>query len=268
MGNVARKPRRSPETVLLTTPARHLTEDIHEEILLRLPAKSVLRFRAVCKAWRRIAADPRFLAAHARRRPAQAVLYRYIDATPYENRPDSSVVDIALDVIPVSGELAGRRRLIRYPQLWTDRKWTPADAERRRVSMCVYCFMIASCHGVLLFKKDQGFYLLCNPITRQWAQLPRLVDEIYHLIPDVEYAFYFHQPSGEYRLLCGDTLQLGASSPAAPPSLAVQTRTSSPDCLSPTCGLPCRLLRIFTAAYTGHRTGTCPKQTQPLRRQW
>ncbi|GJN10765.1 hypothetical protein PR202_ga28887 [Eleusine coracana subsp. coracana] len=68
------------ETGLHTMPARYLTEDIYEEILLRLLAESVLRCRAVCKAWRRIATDPRFLAARPRpsctltylRRPAAA----------------------------------------------------------------------------------------------------------------------------------------------------------------------------------------------------
>ncbi|KAK3125953.1 hypothetical protein QOZ80_7BG0611860 [Eleusine coracana subsp. coracana] len=73
----------------------------------------------------------------------------------------------------------------------------------RRVRMAGHCLMLASCDGVLLFKKDQGLYLLCNPVTRRWAELPRLADEIYHAVHDVEYAFYHHHPSGEYRLLCG-----------------------------------------------------------------
>ncbi|RLM75548.1 hypothetical protein C2845_PM15G12110 [Panicum miliaceum] len=99
------------------TPAAHLPEDVHAEILVRLPAKSVLRFRSICKAWRCMTSDPRFLAAHARRRPAQVVMYTYLDSTGCKNRPLGYAVDIALDVLPVSGEedKAGRRRLIRYP---------------------------------------------------------------------------------------------------------------------------------------------------------
>ncbi|CAO2035506.1 unnamed protein product [Urochloa humidicola] len=188
---------------LVTAPsaAADLSEDIYAEILARLPAKSVLRFRSVCRAWRRITTDPHFLAAHARLRPAEVVLYRYLDAAPSVNRPPGYAVDIALDALPVSGDRAGRRRLVRYPKYYvTDPR------EPWRGSMPQHCLMLASCGGVLLFAKGAGSYLLCNPITRQWAALPKLV------ITDGgaaaggglvrEYAFYFHEPSGEHRLLC------------------------------------------------------------------
>ncbi|RLM66448.1 hypothetical protein C2845_PM16G13090 [Panicum miliaceum] len=101
------------------SPAADLPEDVHVEILVRLPAESVLRFRSICKAWRRITSDPRFLAAHARRRPAQVVLYRYLESTGCKSRPLGYAVDIALDVLPVSGEeeAGRRRRLIGYPRL-------------------------------------------------------------------------------------------------------------------------------------------------------
>ena len=42
-----------------------LCEDALAEILVRLPSESVLRCRAVCRSWRRVAADRSFLAAHA-----------------------------------------------------------------------------------------------------------------------------------------------------------------------------------------------------------
>uniref|UniRef100_A0A0E0HPW8 F-box domain-containing protein n=1 Tax=Oryza nivara TaxID=4536 RepID=A0A0E0HPW8_ORYNI len=41
--------------------AAGIPEDIVEEILLRLPVKSILRFRSVCKSWRAMVADPRFV---------------------------------------------------------------------------------------------------------------------------------------------------------------------------------------------------------------
>ncbi|KAL6657405.1 hypothetical protein ACP70R_005185 [Stipagrostis hirtigluma subsp. patula] len=150
-----------------------LTEDTTADILLRLPAASVLRARGVCRAWRRITTDPGFLAAHARRQPPQLVLYTYLD------RGDAT--DVAMDVLPVASGEADKRRLFRYPK--------------------GACLLLASCDGVLLFKKGEGSYPLCNPATRQWAQLPWLAPGApsYH---DEEYAFYFHQQSGEHRLLC------------------------------------------------------------------
>ncbi|KAL6657407.1 hypothetical protein ACP70R_005187 [Stipagrostis hirtigluma subsp. patula] len=156
----------------------HLPEEIITEIL-RLPAKSVLRSGAVCKAWCCITTDARFLADHARRRPAEVVLYTHIDMTPFRNRRPT--IDVALDTLPVSSDEAGRRRLMRYPK-------TPAY------------LLLASYNGVLLFK-DEISHLLYNPVTRRWAEFPRLTQGR-RIIPVIEYAFYFHQPSGEYRLLC------------------------------------------------------------------
>uniref|UniRef100_J3MBM7 F-box domain-containing protein n=1 Tax=Oryza brachyantha TaxID=4533 RepID=J3MBM7_ORYBR len=35
-----------------------IPDDVAEQILLRLPVKSILRFRSVCKSWRAMVADP------------------------------------------------------------------------------------------------------------------------------------------------------------------------------------------------------------------
>ncbi|RCV14410.1 hypothetical protein SETIT_2G423800v2 [Setaria italica] len=182
----------------LTGPLSRLSEDNITDILARLPAKSVLRCGAVCKAWRGITTDPGFLAAHARLRPTDVVMYTYEYWSPSSPTPSPSLlywddddhfVDVELHAVPVSSDEAGRRHLIRYPdtQAW---------------------LLLASSDGVLLFKKDEGFYLLCNPTTRQWAQLPRLPraqqDSRNHT--DREFAFYLDIPSGEFRLLCRRSL--------------------------------------------------------------
>ncbi|TVU20191.1 hypothetical protein EJB05_36390, partial [Eragrostis curvula] len=72
----------SPETTTAAAPASGaatwsrgqgglvgLPEEILQEILIRLPAKSVLRCRAVCRGWRRLTTDPAFLVAHHRQQP-------------------------------------------------------------------------------------------------------------------------------------------------------------------------------------------------------
>ncbi|KAL6896916.1 hypothetical protein ACP4OV_007488 [Aristida adscensionis] len=150
-----------------------LTEDNITEILVRLPTRSVCHARAVCKVWCRITTTPRFLTAHARRQPVKFVLYSNLE------RGDG--IDIALDALPISSfddeEEASRQRLFRYPK--------------------GACRLLASCDGVLLLKKgSESNYLLCNLAMMQWAELPCLAFRAR------EYAFYFHQPSGEYRLLC------------------------------------------------------------------
>ncbi|CAL5061143.1 unnamed protein product [Urochloa decumbens] len=170
------------------TSFRRLPPDSITDIFLRLPAKSILRCRAVSKEWRSFTTNPSFVAAHARLQPAQVVLYKYLDTGPYE---------VALDVVPFSddGDNAdAQRRLIRYP---------------RTRSM----LLLASCNGVLLFSKpDNGNFLLCNPATWQWAELPRLPEALRVAgVGEYQYAFYFHEPSNEFRIL----LRRGHSWPRA-----------------------------------------------------
>ncbi|TVT98600.1 hypothetical protein EJB05_56097, partial [Eragrostis curvula] len=165
----------------------HLPDDTIAEILGRLSDTSVLRSGAVCKAWRRVTTDPHFLAARSRRNPASILLYTL-------RHPDAGrSLDLVLEALPVSCDEAGRRRLVQYP--------------RSSAAKPSGCNFLASCDGVLLLSKKEGFYyyspkryLLCNPVTRQWAELPRLPNG--YSSDNTEYAFYFHKPSGEFRLLC------------------------------------------------------------------
>ena len=53
-------------------PLADLPGELLLDILLRLPPKSVLRCRAVCKAWRRITTGRAFLLAHHGRRLDEA----------------------------------------------------------------------------------------------------------------------------------------------------------------------------------------------------
>ncbi|KAL6657401.1 hypothetical protein ACP70R_005181 [Stipagrostis hirtigluma subsp. patula] len=164
------------------TPVHRLPKDATTEIFLLLPTKSVIRCGAVCKAWRRITTDPHF---ERRRWPASVLVYTHLPAAQLP-RSDLPACSYVLDALPFSSGEAGVRRLVRY---------------RAPLTEPTHCRLLASCEGVLLFKKEAGFYLLCDPVTRQWAELPRLPDE-YCKGGDGELAFYFHRPSGEFRLLC------------------------------------------------------------------
>ncbi|XP_010229572.1 uncharacterized protein LOC104582016 [Brachypodium distachyon] len=154
----------------------HLDEGVVGEILLRLPAASLLRCRAVCTAWRRLADSPEFLAAHARHRPVEILLYKRFEVGPdgvrrqaLYGRGDEVHLD-ALAVVPGSGSHR-RRRLARYPVVDKNPEYLSRP----------YCSLVASCDGLLLLGRGAGSglrpydpYLVCNPATRQWTQLPRL----------------------------------------------------------------------------------------------
>ncbi|KAK3125830.1 hypothetical protein QOZ80_7BG0610270 [Eleusine coracana subsp. coracana] len=164
----------------------HLAEDIIINILLRLPAKSILRCRAVCKAWRSITTDPNFLATHVSRQPTEVILYTDLDMESFKGHLDNHAsIDMALEMLPVSSDKADRQRLISYPK------------EHRSTGSCL---LLSSCNGVLLFKRYDGSYILCNPVMRQWAELSQIANYKYSSV--YEYVFYFHQPSDKYKLLC------------------------------------------------------------------
>uniref|UniRef100_A0ACD5YAN6 Uncharacterized protein n=1 Tax=Avena sativa TaxID=4498 RepID=A0ACD5YAN6_AVESA len=157
---VSRKRRERPDLLA------RLPEAILLEILVRLPAKSVLRCRAVCRSWRRLASDPAFLLDHHRHQPELQLISSYptTDGGHYIRR---------LQAVHLRG--AEVRPFFVLPELWGFRG--PFDS---------------SCDGLLVAGYD-----ICNPATRQWAPLstnPKLhIENIVGL--------FRHQPSGEYRVL-------------------------------------------------------------------
>uniref|UniRef100_A0A0E0EFW2 F-box domain-containing protein n=1 Tax=Oryza meridionalis TaxID=40149 RepID=A0A0E0EFW2_9ORYZ len=96
--------------------------DLTHEILLRLPAKTVLCCSAVCKAWHRITTNPTFLSDHVHHRPLEALLYNSFGKA-------ADKIDMELDV-----------------------------------------FSFAVHHHAA----GIGHYVICNPTTRQWAELAQL----------------------------------------------------------------------------------------------
>ncbi|XP_066342626.1 putative F-box protein At3g52320 [Miscanthus floridulus] len=140
------------------------------EILIRLPAKPLLRCRAVCRSWRRrLTSDAKFLLAHHRRQPSLPLLTKG-DRTTEERRID------ALD------HRTGERRPVARTT-----GWTAANADDLNV--------LASCDGLLILLANGGLQI-CNPATRQRAPLTLL-----HGASCIS-ALYSHRPSGSYRVLC------------------------------------------------------------------
>ena len=157
--------------------ATRLRRDLPEEIaiweiLVRLPPKSLLRCRAVCRAWRRATSTRAFLQAHHHRQPCLPIVCGSENgAAGYENF-------LALDHRAACARLQPVVRLERsfYPE--------------------------ASCDGLLLLSTDGmtgAHFTICNPATRQHAPLPQLSGFSV-------FGMYSHRPSGEYRLLLHQTL--------------------------------------------------------------
>nr|CAB3446372.1 unnamed protein product [Digitaria exilis] len=166
------------------------------EILVHLPAKALLRCRAVCRSWRRLTSAPDFLLAHHRLQPSLSLPLVFLQDKICDSRGRTRVAATleALDLWPTPATATDDRR--RLPTLrFRDYKHDRA--------LKVY----ASCDGLLLFSlwyRRKLSYYICNPATRQWIRLPMCLDGHYVA------GLYRHSPSGEYRVL----YRMGASYPA------------------------------------------------------
>ncbi|KAF8726849.1 hypothetical protein HU200_019329 [Digitaria exilis] len=163
-----------------------LCDDALAGILVRLPSASVLRCRAVCRSWRRVTTDPWFLRDHAARRPLEMIT---LTAPPCTSTWAVNTVSLPVDN-PRPTESPPLSPLLHRKQLAGDgRTWMPGLIN-----------VLYSLDGLLVLFPWNGPFIVCNPVTRQWTDLPALNPEpCFKAFPC---GFYLHGPSGEYRLLC------------------------------------------------------------------
>ncbi|CAN6339855.1 unnamed protein product [Urochloa humidicola] len=150
-------------------PIYHLPDDLLVEILSRLPAKSLCRFKLVSRSWRTLIADP-----HHRRRFAQTLsgifFSRQCDRTPWGFTPLTTPTPHALG----DGALANSAAPISFLP-----------------STCKGIELLDSCNGLLLLRCSEiegshgeaalsspdppppAFYVVCNPATEEWVALPQ-----------------------------------------------------------------------------------------------
>ncbi|CAM0871628.1 unnamed protein product [Alopecurus aequalis] len=141
------------------------------EILVRLPPKEILRCRAVCRDWRRIASSRNFLLAHHRRQPTLHLAQAYTHRVPYCHEI------LAID----------HRAAQLQPVLQLSRDYVKASRDGSNIHL------VASCDGLLVLCIGRLRFFMCNPATRQFVGL--------NLHGFNVLALYLHRPTREYRLL-------------------------------------------------------------------
>ncbi|RLM99558.1 hypothetical protein C2845_PM06G04260 [Panicum miliaceum] len=100
---------------------------------------------------------------------------------------------------------------------FTERRRFLCDAtQRNKNGTATWHPLLYALHGLLVLQQRPGLYIICNPVTRQWTNLPVLAPEpCFTAFPC---GFYFHSSSGEYRLLChGDEAGWGAAGASLAP---------------------------------------------------
>ncbi|CAL5368053.1 unnamed protein product [Camellia sinensis] len=139
----------------------HLSDGILQEILLRLPLKSLFKFKCVSKNWFSRISDPFFSRLYVSRKlnspslPPFRLLYRYVYVSHFPqilNRlsPDSPRVYPSHNFSVLS--------------LSTFREYQQDDQYK----------ILASSNGLLLFcsLKSRLLYYVSDPVTKQWVCLP------------------------------------------------------------------------------------------------
>ncbi|KAM3335769.1 hypothetical protein ACQJBY_029962 [Aegilops geniculata] len=153
-------------------PAPLPDEVVQWEILVRVPGKELLRCRAACRSWRRLASDAAFLTAHHRRQPSLPLVF-------FRTRSNDYAAHAVVDALDIRRTPAARRPVLGFD-----------DYNKSRRSFTIH----ASCDGLLLLSLSNHRFYICNPATRQWLQLPDLTGGSVA-------ALYPHRPSSDYRVL-------------------------------------------------------------------
>ncbi|XVF30584.1 hypothetical protein REPUB_Repub16aG0071000 [Reevesia pubescens] len=155
-----------------------LPDDLIVEILSRLPADEVLKFRRVCRKWRALTSSRQFIEQNVKH--ASSILFQ-------------QYLHIKLE-----------RRL--YLEFYFLDEKLKKKMMRRRVctwfmngSIDYYPSVVDTCDGLLLLRADNPLiskaFFICNPITQEVLTLMKPYPEGF------VFAIFFHSLSKEYRVL-------------------------------------------------------------------
>ncbi|KAG1355431.1 F-box protein [Cocos nucifera] len=171
-----------PETREMKRKRAYIPDEIIFDILLRLPVKSIIRFKSVCKSWSSLTSDPSFLQAHARRSTPAVII------TEYRTTSDSPNFTLH-PVLRSEDGSSGSRITIKAARI------LPLTLESVSFSLR------ASCDGLLCLRKVAPFSppscdYVCNSLTKEWFELPKSSLRCATIC-----AFYYQPAMKEYRLL-------------------------------------------------------------------
>ncbi|KAL3824583.1 hypothetical protein ACJIZ3_020612 [Penstemon smallii] len=139
--------------------------DLYPDVLSRVLAESLLRFRCVCKAWRRIIDDPSFIKLHLHRRSDSGQLI-------LSNDIGTKHCTLSLGSLNCySSEAPTEKVVFPSPLLSLIRDVILSPLIRGDVPLT---FPLASCNGLILISKsiEDEWAALWNPFTRETHVLP------------------------------------------------------------------------------------------------
>ncbi|KAK9137037.1 hypothetical protein Sjap_007631 [Stephania japonica] len=139
-------------------------EILTAEILPRLPAKSLLRFKSVCKAWRSWISDPNFVDTHLLNHQPQSISGRGNSFISFNKQLSILFVCsrqlYTTTIIKSSSAVATARKVYYDPQ-----------CPNRRYPR-LYPRVWGSCNGLICLETEEFFPSLWNPCTQLYKRLP------------------------------------------------------------------------------------------------
>ncbi|KAK9137042.1 hypothetical protein Sjap_007636 [Stephania japonica] len=136
-------------------------EILATELLPRLPAKSLLRFKSVCKSWRDLISDPHFIESHLHQQSQAASISS--NGTIISGPPNLNVLfgkfNVLFSIVVGSGDATAK----------------PIGFDN---SYCPLC----SCNGLVCVETNLMELALWNPCTQSFRLLPKWKDDL----PDLD----------------------------------------------------------------------------------
>ncbi|KAK6156580.1 hypothetical protein DH2020_010828 [Rehmannia glutinosa] len=134
-----------------------MPSEVFREILSRVPAEPLLRFRSVSKSWRKTIDDPIFIRLHVDRQLLK-IQHSSIDGVGH---------------LILRGDFDTRFYSLSFESLHCDGDTTVKPSLLNHNPSCEGS-PVGSCNGVMLISESKGNNLLWNPLTREFHRLPPL----------------------------------------------------------------------------------------------
>lgn len=156
-----------------------LPQEMIREILLRLPVKSLLKFRSVCKSWLSLISSPEFMKTHLKISSYNSIyshnyiilgrssdsLDLYTSPLYYQTAEIGSMDTVALDY-PLSQPVSMLR-------------------------------IVGSCNGLVCLVLGLNTVIILNPATKKSRELPISSTNVF----DTEYGFAYDESNDEYKVV-------------------------------------------------------------------
>ncbi|KAM5581336.1 F-box/kelch-repeat protein [Rosa sericea] len=165
----------------------YFDEDIVSEILARLPVRSLLRFRCVCKSWRALIADSHFVKKHSSY--AERGIGDNNSRLLFLMSPPLSIDYEALKDLKEGGDGWFARRELPFPV-----KLTAYQFMLKRVRI------LGSCNGLICVECQAVGIVVWNPCTGEYKVLPNPPTDCH---PSDFYGFGYDSTADDYKIIRG-----------------------------------------------------------------